>query len=105
MIDCLWPNTKKDRDMRALNIWSDLFVVSGAELRLIGPGGKRLYPSGELASCTNGAFLSAHQPAHSPQQERALSTVRCAAICRSCINALTCCAPIINHTGPVRRIS
>ncbi|WP_231692290.1 hypothetical protein, partial [Cronobacter malonaticus] len=69
MIDCLWPNTKKARDMRALNIWSDLIVVAGAELRLIGPGGKRLYPSGELASCTNGAFLSAHQPAHSPQRK------------------------------------
>lgn len=33
MIDCLWPNTKKARDMRALNIWSDLFVVAGAYIR------------------------------------------------------------------------
>lgn len=37
MIDCLWPNTKKARDMRALNIWSDLFVVTGADLRLCLP--------------------------------------------------------------------
>ncbi|PUY59850.1 hypothetical protein, partial [Cronobacter sakazakii] len=27
-------NTKKARDMRALNIWSNLFVVAGADLRL-----------------------------------------------------------------------
>lgn len=33
MIDCLWPNTKKARDKRALNIWSYLIVVAGAELR------------------------------------------------------------------------
>lgn len=34
MIDCLWPNTKKARDKRALNIWSYLIVVAGADLRL-----------------------------------------------------------------------
>ncbi|MDI7616208.1 hypothetical protein QLY40_19980, partial [Cronobacter sakazakii] len=33
VIDCLWPNTKKARISRALNIWSDLFVVVGADLR------------------------------------------------------------------------
>jgi len=50
--------------------------MAGADLRLIGPGGKRLYPSGDLASCTNGAFLSAPQPAQSSQRKASCFTTR-----------------------------
>jgi hypothetical protein len=46
----------------ALVVWWPVLLY----LWHIGPGDKRLYPSGELAWYTNGAFLSAHPPAHSP---------------------------------------
>lgn len=39
--------------------------LAGTGLRHFGPGGKRLYPSCDLASCTDGACLSAYQSTHS----------------------------------------
>lgn len=49
----------------------------------------------------------AHQPAHSPQREASCQTreMYLESLERGrTFNWLSCCVPIINHTGPVRRI-
>lgn len=57
MIDCLWPNTKKARDKRALNIWSGLFVVAGVDLRLDGIFSSRLAATALYTTSPSVAYL------------------------------------------------
>lgn len=74
-------------------------MVAGAELRHIGPGDKQLYLSGELASCTERAFLSAHQPAHSPQRKAACFTTRTPRVAVQSSSSLPVVRPLLITPG------
>lgn len=87
-------------------ISSGLVVVAGTDLRHKALIRRRRACLFAWAILVSQPRPTAHQPAHSPQRKEHLTEDRsdCLGWFLSSLNALTCCVPIINHSGPLRRI-